>query len=88
VAGAADVLKEFIVQKFLFGDRGAPLTLDDSFSERGIVDSTGILELVAFVEESFGVSVGDEEIVPENFDSIARLSQFIDRKRSGNSNAG
>jgi len=88
VAGAADVLKEFIVQNFLFGDRGAPLTLDDSFSERGIVDSTGILELVAFVEESFGVSVGDEEIVPENFDSIARLSQFIDRKRSGNSNAG
>jgi len=88
VAGAADVLKEFIVQNFLFGDRGAPLTLDDSFSERGIVDSTGILELVAFVEESFGVSVGDEEIVPENFDSIARLTQFIDRKRSGNSNAG
>ncbi len=88
MAGAADVLKEFIVQNFLFGDRGAPLTLDDSFSERGIVDSTGILELVAFVEESFGVSVGDEEIVPENFDSIARLSQFIDRKRSGNSNAG
>lgn len=88
MAGAADVLKEFIVQNFLFGDRGAPLTLDDSFSERGIVDSTGILELVAFVEESFGVSVGDEEIVPENFDSIARLTQFIDRKRSGNSNAG
>jgi acyl carrier protein len=88
VAGAADVLREFIVQNFLFGDRSAPLTLDDSFSERGIVDSTGILELVAFVEESFGISVGDEEIVPENFDSIARLSQFIDRKRSGNSNAG
>ena len=87
MAGAAEVLREFIVQNFLFGDREASLTPDDSFSERGIVDSTGILELVAFVEESFGLSVGDEEIVPENFDSIARLSKFIDQKRSGTSNA-
>ena len=88
MAGAAEVLREFILENFLFGDRNAPLSPDDSFSERGIVDSTGILELVAFVEESFGLSIGDEEIVPENFDSISRLTQFIDRKRSAAPNAG
>jgi acyl carrier protein len=88
VAGAAEVLTGFIRENFLFGDSNASLSPDDSFSERGIVDSTGILELVAFVEESFGLSIGDEEIVPENFDSIARLTQFIDRKKSSISNAG
>ena len=78
-----DVLKGFIVQNFLYGDATTPLAENDSFSERGIVDSTGILELVAFVEESFKIGVADEEILPDNFDSLAKLVTFIRRKQGG-----
>ena len=88
MAGEGDVLREFILENFLYGDRNTPLAADDSFSVRGIVDSTGILELVAFVEDAFGISVADEEIVPENFDSIERLMRYVDRKRSGAPHAG
>ena len=88
MASEADLLKNFIVDNFLYGDRDVALAADDSFSERGIVDSTGILELVAFVETSFGISVADEEIVPENFDSIQRLMFYLNRKRSGATRAG
>jgi acyl carrier protein len=88
VAGDADVLRDFILENFLYGDRNTPIAPDDSFSRRGIVDSTGILELVAFVETSFGISVADEEIVPENFDSIERLTRYVDRKRAGATHAG
>ena len=88
MAGDADVLRDFILENFLYGDRNTPLAADDSFSGRGIVDSTGILELVAFVETSFGISVADEEIVPENFDSIERLTRYVNRKRTGAPHAG
>jgi acyl carrier protein len=53
---------------------------DVSFLEEGIMDSTGVLELVMFVEETFHVTVEDEEIVPENFDSVSRLAAYIRRK--------
>ena len=49
--------------------------------ETGIIDSTGLLELVSFVEEKYGISIGDRELVPENLDSLSRISQFIARKR-------
>lgn len=84
----ADALRGFIVQNFLYGDATVSLAENDSFSERGIVDSTGILELVAFVEESFKISVADEEILPDNFDSLAKLVEFVRRKQVGISNAG
>ena len=83
-----DSLREFIIENFLYGDRTSELAPEDSLIERGIVDSTGVLELVAFVESSYGVSVGDEEIVPENFDSIARILSYVERKQSGNPHAG
>ncbi len=83
-----DALRCFIVQNFLYGDAATRLGENDSFSERGIVDSTGILELVAFVEESFKISVADEEILPDNFDSLAKLGAFVRRKQGGVSDAG
>ncbi len=73
-------IKEFVVTNFLFGQETTPLTEDQSFLEGGIVDSTGVLELVAFVEQRFGISVGDRELLPENLDSIRNLTAFITRK--------
>lgn len=73
-------IKEFVVTNFLFGQETTPLTEDQSFLESGIVDSTGVLELVAFVEQRFGISVGDRELLPENLDSIHNLTAFITRK--------
>ena len=76
-------LRAFIVDNFLFGDESAPFAFsdDDSFQERGIVDSTGILELVCHVQERYAIDVKDEELVPENFDSLAKVSRFIARKQ-------
>ena len=76
---AADI-KAFIVSNFLFGQDTGALSPEQSFLETGIVDSTGMLELVAFVEERYGISIGDRELVPENLDSLTNISQFISRK--------
>lgn len=75
----ADV-KAFIVSNFLFGQEGTGIADTQSFLESGIIDSTGLLELIAFVEEKYGISVGDREMVPDNLDSLQNISQFIARK--------
>jgi acyl carrier protein len=72
-------VREFVVENFLFGDGGS-LKEDTSFMEEGIIDSTGILELVFFIEETFGFSVEDDELVPDNMDSLQNIARFIDRK--------
>jgi acyl carrier protein len=73
-------IRRFIVDNFLFGEEDGDLSCDDSFLERGIIDSTGVLELVAFIEERFGIKVKDNELVPANLDSINSLISFIERK--------
>ena len=73
-------IKTFIVENFIFSSNGFDLSEDDSFLDAGVVDSVGVLELVTYVEETFAIQVADEEVVPENFDSLARLSAYIDRK--------
>lgn len=77
---AAARLRAFIATNFYLPP-GQPLDEDSSFLDQGIIDSTGVLELVAFVEEEFGIAVGDHELVPANFDSIAALAEFVARKR-------
>lgn len=74
-----DVLRRFVEQNLLFGE-AATFAESDSFLELGLIDSTGVLELVAFVERTFGITVEDDEVVPDNLDSIANLSGFIERK--------
>lgn len=74
-------IRDFITKNFLFGSTDSTLADSDSFLDKGIIDSTGMLELVAFLEESFGVRVEDEELVPENLDSIDRLAEFITKKK-------
>ena len=72
-------VREFVVENFLFGD-GEVLKEDTSFMEEGIIDSTGILELVFFLEETFGISIEDDELIPENMDNLQNIARFIDRK--------
>lgn len=74
-------IRAFIVANFLFGQEGKGFTEDESFLETGIIDSTGLLELVAFVEQQYGISIADRELLPENLDSLKNISQFIARKR-------
>lgn len=76
-------VRDFIVQNFLFGDAGK---LDDAASllDKGIIDSTGILEVVQFLEETFTISVGDDELLPENLDSIKNITAYLDRKLARN----
>ena len=73
-------LRRFIIDNFLFGVEDSQFSDDDSFLEKGLIDSTGVLELVGFVEEQYGIRFQDDEITPENLDSINRLIQFLNRK--------
>jgi len=74
-------IKKFIAQTFLRGREINPgLKNDTSFLEKGIVDSTGVLELVAFLEDTFKVKVEDEELIPENLDSVNNLVRFVSGK--------
>ena len=74
----AELIRKYIIDNFLFGEDDS-LKEDTSFLENGIIDSTGIMELVAFVEESYDIRVKDEELVPENFDSIQNIANFLER---------
>jgi len=80
-------VRQFIVDNFLFGDDGN-LTEDTSFFEKGIIDSTGILELIGFLEEKYGVSIKDEELVPENFENLSRIGYFLEKKLNGKTETG
>lgn len=74
-------VRDYITASFYVADPAA-LPDNESLLETGIVDSTGVLELVAFLESTFGVKVEDEEMLPENLDSIARVSAFVGRKQA------
>lgn len=81
IADVKAQLRQYVVDTFLFGVGGETLTDDLSLLEAGIIDSTGVLELVAVIEEKYGVQVDDSELVPENFDSLAKIAAFVERKR-------
>ena len=75
-----DDIRTFIVDNFLFGDENG-LKNDSSFLREGIVDSTGIMQLVSFLQDRYRVAIEDEELTPENLDSISRVSAFIQKKQ-------
>jgi acyl carrier protein len=81
----ADALREqirtFVLQNYLFTDDPAALRLDDSLLGRGIVDSTGMLEIIFFIEEQLGVKVKDEDMVPDNLDGVNRIARYVESKR-------
>ena len=73
-------IREFVNENFLFGQGVEKLSNTDSFLESGIIDSTGVLELVTFIEETFPVAIDDDELIPDNLDSIDNLVRFIEAK--------
>ncbi|HEX2972423.1 MAG TPA: acyl carrier protein [Tepidisphaeraceae bacterium] len=75
-------IRQFITDNFLYRDPGASLADNESLLEKGLIDSTGILELVMFVEKTFSIQVADAEVIPENLDSIARIAAYIRRKQA------
>lgn len=78
-----DKIRSYVLDTYLFTDDESALADDDSFLDKGIIDSTGVLELVMFLQEEIGVEVEDEELVPENLDSVERLVAFVQRKAPG-----
>jgi acyl carrier protein len=72
-------VRNFIVENFLFGD-AENVEDDTSLLEMGILDSTGILELVTFLKDELGINVEDEELIPDNFDSLNRIYAFLKKK--------
>lgn len=75
-------LRTYILESFLFTNDQHALTDDDSFLEKGFIDSTGILEVIYFIEDQFKFKVSDDEMVPENLDSINKIVAFVQRKKA------
>ena len=82
----AEDVRAFVVSTFLFG-KGDELRDNDSFLEQGIIDSTGVLELISWVEERYGIEVGDSELLPDNFDSIEKVAAYLVTKLDGKAEA-
>jgi acyl carrier protein len=77
----SEKIRVFVADNFLFGD-GSHLKDDTSFLEERIIDSTGILQIISFLEEEFAIKINDEEILPENLDSLNNITAFLNRKLS------
>jgi acyl carrier protein len=73
-------IRRYVLENFLFTNDETQLQDTDSFLEEGILDSTGVLELMLFVEETFDIEVSDDEILPENLDSVEQLARYIRQK--------
>ena len=79
-------LRQFIQENFLYGQE-VTFSDDASFLEQGIIDSTGVLELVLFLEEQYQITLEDDELVPENLDSIDNLARFLESKQASPASA-
>ncbi len=80
MAEAKTAVKEYISENFLMGQSDINLEDETSFLELGLLDSTGVIELVSFLEEEFGIQVEDDEITPENLDTLNKISSYVERK--------
>ena len=70
----------FLIDNFRFGDTSVAIADDESLIETGFIESTGVLELVAFLEDTFAITVADTDIVPENLDSLAAIARYVEHK--------
>jgi acyl carrier protein len=76
-----EIAHRFVLENYLFTEDVSQLGFDDSLLGRGIVDSTGMLEVILFIEEQWGIKVADSEMVPENLDSVNRIAAYVASKR-------
>ena len=77
----AEQVQKYILENILFSQDASQLPLDDSFLEKGIIDSTGMLEVIFFLEETFQVKVADDEMIPANLDSVNKIAAYVARKK-------
>jgi acyl carrier protein len=82
MSSVKDVVREFIFENFLMGGERDALKDGDSFLEHRVIDSTGFIELISFLEERFAIKVLDKELVPENLDSLDAIDAFVSRKQT------
>jgi acyl carrier protein len=80
VGSIEPAVRKFIADNFMYREGLGTLADEDSLLEKGLIDSTGVLELVFFIENSFDIKVADEEVVPENLDSVRRIAEFVEAK--------
>ena len=73
-------LRQFVINNFMFGNSGEGIADSDSFLERGIIDSTGVMELIAFLEERYGIKLQDQDLIPDNLDSIDGLARLVESR--------
>lgn len=74
-------LRTYILENFLFTDDESALSSSDSFLEKSIIDSTGIMEVIFFINDEFGIEVEDDEMIPDNLDSVDKIVAFIEKKK-------
>lgn len=77
------LVKQYVLDNFLMGASPGELGDDDSFITGHIIDSTGVIELISFLEQTFGITVAAEEMVPDNLDSLNRIGRYVQGKRAG-----
>jgi acyl carrier protein len=77
------IVRQFVADNFLFREGAESLDENESLIAGGVIDSTGILELVSFLESEFEIAIADEELVPDNLDSLAKIRAFVGRKLGG-----
>jgi acyl carrier protein len=80
-------IRQYIAKNMLFSDEGFPHADDASFLEEGIIDSIGFMELVAYVQQTFGIEVGPQDLVPANFESVDKLARYVAAKKNPVANA-
>ena len=74
------LVRDYILENFLFTTDASALGVDESFLAKGIIDSTGMMEVIYFLEDKFGIRIGDAEMIPENLDSVQNIARFVERK--------
>ncbi len=75
-----NTIRQFVVENFLAGKEDPSLKNEDSLLESRVIDSTGVMELLEFIEDEYGIAVDDAELTPENFDSVTRVATFVQMK--------
>jgi acyl carrier protein len=79
----AEMIKDFIIKDILIDAAKVNLSDEDSLLEAGIIDSLGIVKMLAFLSDRFGISVEDQDVIPENFETINAISAYIENKKTG-----
>ncbi len=77
-------VREYVIENLLMGDEEADFSDKQSFLDTGLVDSTGILEIINFLEDEYEIEIEDDEMVPENLDSVENIAAFVERKKNNN----